>query len=77
MLTGVLFEAVGEKYCVSYPYGGRVENVLSICDISKNAIVLLLKSGALCVKGEGLEITSYERGDVVIKGRIERVERVK
>ncbi len=77
LISGVFADAVGENYYVSFPYGGRFENVCSIVDVSLTKIVLRLKNGALCVTGENMKINSFCVNDVTIGGKIYCVERVK
>ena len=55
---------------------GYFENVKSILNYSENEIVLSLKKGGLKVAGEGLYIKKYCMGDIVICGKILKVERV-
>ena len=76
LLKGEGFEAVGEKYYLSYPIGGRFENVVCVAEISPCRIVLQLKKGKLGIFGEGLEIRSYCVSDVTVSGKITRVERL-
>ena len=76
LLSGLAGEVTGEKYSVSYPFGGRFENVLSIEEIGSDKIVLCVKKGRLVISGEDLGIYAYCGGDVTVKGKIFLVERV-
>ena len=77
ILRGVAGEAVGEKYHISYPYGGTFENVLSIDTISGENIVFILKNGKLILTGENMRIRSFCGADVTVEGRIFSVIRCK
>ncbi len=54
---------------------GYFENVKSIVSYSQEEVVLALSNGCLKVGGKGLYIKKYCMGDVVICGKIKRVER--
>ena len=75
LLFGIPSEAVGEKYYLSYPFGGRFENVLSIETISAQKIVLVLKKTKLILTGENMRVRSYCDRDVTVEGRINCVGR--
>jgi|GEM_PF-3212459 len=77
LFVGVAGETLGEKYEISYPYGGRFENVKSIECVGSDVIVFKLGKCLLCVKGEDMRIYSYCGSDVTVKGKIFCVERSK
>ena len=77
ILSGVAGEAVGEKYQISYPYGGAFENVTSIDVISGENIVLILKKDKLILNGENMRILSFCDASVTVEGRIFCVQRCK
>ena len=54
---------------------GYFENVKSIVSYTQEEIVLALSKGCLKVNGNNLYIKKYCEGDVVICGKIKRVER--
>ena len=52
------------------------ENIKSIVSYSQEEVVLALSNGGLKVNGNNLYIKKYCMGDVVICGKIKKVERV-
>lgn len=54
---------------------GYFENVKSIVSYNEEEIVLALSKGCLKVGGNNLYIKKYCMGDVVVCGKIKRVER--
>ena len=59
-------------------FGGKsgfFEGVRGIASFSESEVVLFLKKGSLAVEGEGLGLGRYCAGDLVITGRIRRMER--
>ena len=54
---------------------GYFENVKSIVSYNEEEIVLALSKGCLKVNGNNLYIKKYCMGDVVVCGKIKRVER--
>ena len=77
IFSGLACEAVGEKYHISYPYGGAFEDVTSIDTISGENIVLILKKGKLILNGENMRIRSFCGADVTVEGKIFSVQRCK
>ena len=55
---------------------GYFENIKSIVSYTDEQVVLALSNGCLRVDGKNLYIKKYCMGDVVICGKIKRVERV-
>ena len=55
---------------------GYFENVKSIVSYTQEEVVLALSKGGIKVSGNGLYIKKYCVGDVVICGKIKKVERV-
>ncbi len=55
---------------------GYFENIKSIVSYTEEEIVLALSNGCLKVEGKYLYIKKYCMGDVVICGKIKKVERV-
>ena len=75
LLPSPLSEAVGENFFVSYPYGGRFENVKSVASVAADKIVLEMKKCLLVLTGENMRIRSYTASDVTVEGRIICVSR--
>jgi hypothetical protein len=57
-------------------YGAYVEGVKSLKDYSSERVELILKSGVLVFRGQGLKISKYCAGDLAIRGKIISWERV-
>ena len=54
---------------------GYFENVKNIVSYTEDEVVLALSNGCLKVGGKNLYIKKYCMGDVVVCGKIKRVER--
>ena len=50
-----------------------VENYRRICEYCSGRIVLLLKSGKLCISGTNLNITYYSKEEMKISGQIQQI----
>lgn len=66
-----IFRAVLFGECAGY-----FENIKSIVSYTEEEIVLALSNGCLKISGKNLYIKKYCMGDVVICGKIKKVERV-
>ncbi len=55
---------------------GYFENIKSIVSYSQEEVLLALSNGGLKINGINLYIKKYCMGDVVICGKIKKVERV-
>ncbi len=64
----------GAKFVV---YAGKCacfENVKGISLLTKEEVDLLLPDCEVCVSGQGLRIARYGMGDLVLTGKVEKVE---
>lgn len=67
---------VPEDYRITV-FGGRsgyFEGIKGIASFAETEVVLFLKKGRLTVTGEGLSLGKFCEGDLVICGRIRKVE---
>ena len=64
------------QYAVLDGKGGYFQNVKRLAQFSETEIVLRGRQGALRVEGENLSLGKYFAGDLIIEGRIVRVERL-
>ena len=62
------------SYTVTEGGGGYFRNVKKLAEYSPSAVVLRGKKGGVRVEGEALELGKCESGDVVVRGKIVRVE---
>ena len=53
---------------------GYFENVKSISAFSETSVSLLLRRGEVHIEGSGLCVARYGSGDLLLRGKIERVE---
>lgn len=63
------------SYTVYDGVGGYFENVLKISGISTYCLTFTVKNGTVNVWGSDLKIVKFTKGDVAVKGKINKVER--
>ena len=63
------------QYTVIDGRGGYFRNVKKLLEFSDREIVLCGKEGGIRIEGEGMHLGKYFAGDLVVLGKIERVER--
>lgn len=68
--------AAGEKYVVFPGKCAYFENVKGIRVFSAAGVEISFKSGALRIEGEGLSVGQYCGGDLVLFGKVTKVENV-
>ncbi len=64
----------GAKIVLLAGRGAYFENVKSIFSLGKDGAVLLTRGGKVSVEGEGLAVARYGGGDLLLRGRVLRVE---
>jgi len=67
------FDPISYSFTVVGDRGGRFLNVKKILEVKKEKIVLALKKGEIVLEGDGLTLCGYSEGDIVVKGRIDRI----
>lgn len=64
----------GAKIVLLAGRGAYFENVKSIFSLGNEGAVLLTRGGKVSVEGEGLAVARYGGGDLLLRGRVLRVE---
>lgn len=67
--------AAGNKYVVFPEKCAYFENVKALRAFSSVLAEIVFKDGALRVEGEGLRVGYYNGGDLVLFGRVSKVEK--
>jgi sporulation protein YqfC len=68
-------EKESQKIMVFGDKGVFLEGVLGIKSFNKEQIVLFVKKGEIVIAGENLFVKKFCQGDVVVCGKINKIER--